>query len=315
MRPILLVFIVFSTICTAAQNGTIVSNVPFSFPEPTIERLERKVPELKSILSSVNFYRIAYISDGLRVKGYMAIPKKKGIFPCIIYNRGGNGEYGKITDTGFIMRGLGELAKAGYVIVASQYRGNDGGEGKEELGGTDLNDVYNLVPLLATLPQADTSRIGMFGWSRGGVMSYMALTKLKNIKAAVVGSAPPDLLKALEARPNFDTIYPRLIPGYVQNKTAVLEERSAFYFAEKMNKSTPLLILQGTGDQQNETDNVFDFLRKLYKIKHPYRSILYEGGQHSLIEHRQDYITQIINWFDAYVRDKKGWPSLEPHRD
>jgi len=57
---------------------------------------------------------------------------------------------------------LGRIATWGYVVAASQYRGNAGGQGKEEFGGADVDDVLNLIPLLESLPQADTTRIGMY---------------------------------------------------------------------------------------------------------------------------------------------------------
>jgi len=95
--------------------------------------------------------------------------------------------------------------RSGYVIVASQYRGNGGGEGKEEFGGKDVNDVLNLIPLLSNMPQADTARIGMFGWSRGSMMTYLALTKTTTIKAAVVGSGLTDLITSLKERPEPET--------------------------------------------------------------------------------------------------------------
>jgi dienelactone hydrolase len=72
------------------------------------------------------------------------------------------------------------------VVVGSQYRGAAGSEGKDEFGGADLNDVMNLLPLLEALPNADPSRIGMAGFSRGALMTYLALTKTDRIKAAVV---------------------------------------------------------------------------------------------------------------------------------
>jgi dipeptidyl aminopeptidase/acylaminoacyl peptidase len=211
---------------------------------------------------------------------------------------------------------LGELAKAGYVIVASQYRGNGGGEGKEEFGGADVNDVLNLIPLLSSVPQADTARIGMFGWSRGGMMTYIALTKTARIKAAVVGSGVADLIETTKERPVFDSVvYPKLIPNYASNKEGSLKERSAFYLAEKINKTTPILILQGTADWRVNSRQVIDLTKKFYEVKQPFRFILYEGGEHSLAEHRADYLTQMINWFNTYLRDGKRWPSLEPHGD
>jgi len=92
----------------------------------------------------------------------------------------------------------------------------------------------------------------------------------------------------------------------------LLKERSAVYFADKINKTTPILILQGTADWRVPTNQVLDLVNKFYQLKQPFRFILYEGGEHGVTEHRNDYMTQIINWFNAYLRDKKTWPSLEP---
>ena len=39
-------------------------------------------------LDSIEVYAITYLSDGLKVKGFMVKPKEKGNYPCIIYNRG-----------------------------------------------------------------------------------------------------------------------------------------------------------------------------------------------------------------------------------
>ena len=43
-------------------------------------------------LDSIEVYSLTYLSDGLKIKGYMAKPKKPGKYPCIIFNRGGNRE-------------------------------------------------------------------------------------------------------------------------------------------------------------------------------------------------------------------------------
>ncbi|GAB3171842.1 alpha/beta hydrolase family protein [Telluribacter humicola] len=302
-------------LCLSARSQTkkIIEQVPITLSTKSIDSLAKIAPRIRSILSTVDFYHITYLSDGLKVKGYLAVPRQAGTYPGIIYNRGGNKEFGKITDESFILRGLGDLSSKGYVIIASQYRGNDGGEGKEEFGGKDVNDILNLIPALAEVPKADTSRIGMFGWSRGGMMTYLALTRTSKIKAAVVGSGITDLVKLMESRPDFDEVYKDLIPGYTDIHSPVLKERSAVYVAEKISKATPILMLQGTADWRVPTDQVLDLVHKFHQIKQPFRFILYEGGQHSLIEHRADYLQQTINWFDTYLRDRKTWPNLENH--
>ena len=123
--------------------------------------------------------KITYLSDGLKVKGYLAYPvdNKSRKFPCIIWNRGGFRDNGAIDK--FTARGIfGQLAGWGYVIFASQYRGNAGGEGTEYSGGDDINDILNLAELAGEIPYADADRWGIEGWSRGGMMTALTTSRI-----------------------------------------------------------------------------------------------------------------------------------------
>ena len=139
-------------------------------------------------IDSIEIYVITYLSDGLRINGLLVKPKQKGEYPCVIFNRGGNRDFGSLNMAHGAIT-LGQIAKEGYVVIASQYRGNGGSEGNEEFGGDDVNDVTILPKVLKEIEGADTSKIGMYGWSRGGMMTYIALTKMSEIKAVVVGGA------------------------------------------------------------------------------------------------------------------------------
>ncbi len=296
-----------------AQNGSIVRQTKVSLPDTMLNRIAKSYPEIKSFNDSVNAYKITYLSDGLKVNGYLVMPKRPGIYPCIIYNRGGNREFGKLDhgDYGYYMA---QIASWGYVVVGSQYRGNDSSEGREEFGGKDVNDVLNLIPLLSHVKSADTSRIGMYGVSRGGMMTYISMRKTNRLKGAVVLSGITDLVKLIVTRPAMDTgVYQQLIPNYANEKTNQLEERSAVYFADKLCRTTPLLILQGTADWRVPTDQVLDLVDKLYKNKQPLRFTLFEGGSHGVDEFWDEVSQQTKIFLDRYVRDKLSWPSLTPH--
>jgi dipeptidyl aminopeptidase/acylaminoacyl peptidase len=312
MRYLILLLLFTISSFSWSQDGKIIEQSEYFYQDSLVKSIDKVVPGVQSAVGNVQFFHITYLSDGLKVKGYLALPKKPGKYPCIIFNRGGNREFGAITDE-LILWMLAKLTDAGYVIAASQYRGNAGGEGKEEFGGKDVNDVLNMIPMFSMVGKADTSRIGMFGWSRGGMMTYLALTKTTKIKAAVVGSGLTDLQKTIESRPEFDSLWVNLIPGFTTNKEEALNQRSATKFADKINKSTPILMLQGTADWRVPANQVLDLVNIFYRNKQPFRFILYEGGQHSLAEHRKDYSMQIENWFNNYLRDGKPWPSLEPH--
>src|SRR5690606_2960554 len=175
-------------------------------------------PVIRREIDSVNFYRITYLSDGLKVKAFMAEPKSGRKLPCLIVNRGGNREFSKWTEYS-VASVLGRYASWGYVVIASQYRGNDGGEGKEEFGGKDVHDVLNLLPLLNEIPKADTCRFGMKGTSRGGMMTYLAMKSTKRLKAAVVISGTADLFQNLSKRQQLEkNVFAELRPNCQQEK-------------------------------------------------------------------------------------------------
>jgi dipeptidyl aminopeptidase/acylaminoacyl peptidase len=87
--------------------------------------------------------RIMYVSDGLKVAGLMWRPRDQGMkkLPLLIYNRGGNRDFGRVPQ----WQAFPRFAADGFVVLASQYRGVDGGEGVGQFGGADINDVRNLL--------------------------------------------------------------------------------------------------------------------------------------------------------------------------
>ncbi|MBK9731018.1 MAG: prolyl oligopeptidase family serine peptidase [Chitinophagaceae bacterium] len=308
----LLLCFLLLTLTAHSQDGKIVSQTPYTIADSSIKKWIKNIPDLNAIINSIDFFSITYLSDGLKVKGYLAVPKKAGKYPAIIYNRGGNREFGALTD-GQLIRFLALTAGWGYVCIASQYRGNGGSEGKEEFGGKDVNDILNLIPCLSAIDKADTSRIGMWGWSRGGMMTYLALTKTNKIKAAIVGSGMADGFIQTKKRPEMDSVFMELAPGYLQNKDSVLKTRSAVYWADRICMTTPLLLLTGSADWRVSPEEQLEMVNKLYEIKHPLRFEFFEGGQHSLIEHFDEVNQAVKNFLDKYVRDGQPIPSLQPH--
>jgi dipeptidyl aminopeptidase/acylaminoacyl peptidase len=156
-----------------AQDGKIINKVPFILHDSTYSQVNNRDTALALKLRSIDFYRITYLSDGLKVTGYIAEPKEKGIYPCIISNRGGNTNFSQWNPFRIAFY-LGRMASWKYVVIASQYRGNDGGEGKEEFGGKDIDDVLNLIPSLSQLPTQILQELELKD-CRGGMMTYLAL--------------------------------------------------------------------------------------------------------------------------------------------
>lgn len=247
--------------------------------------------------SQIAVYDITYMSDGLRVKGYLAEPKAPGTYPAVIWNRGGNREYGLLHYSSLIVYALN-----GFVAVGSQYRGNGGGEGKEEFGGADVNDVLNLIPLLKSLPNVDTNKIGMVGYSRGGMMTYLALKEqtlrgTDDIKAACTVGGLADLFMSSEERPNLVTdVYVPLIGGSPSEVPQEYEARSATYWADKIN--VPLLIQHGEADWRVSVEQARKLAQELDIYDKVYKLITYPDDDHGLTGHNRG-LDEIFAWLSA----------------
>lgn len=311
-RSALLVLLVASG--AVAQDGTIAARDTVECDPSQRRFFEERIRRDGLVLDvdSVVVQRIAYVSDGLLVRGYLVEPVEGDSLPAVIFNRGGNREFGAINDTTALI-GLGPLAQHGYIVVASQYRGNAGGEGREEFGGADVDDVLNLIPLLDRHPRVDASRIGMYGWSRGGMMTYLALTRTDRIRGAVVGAGMADAFDAIAQRPEMEQVFAELVPRWATEREAALEARSAVRWPERLNKGTPLLLLQGSGDWRVDPHEGLAMATALYEAKHPVRFVLFEGGDHGLSEYRREVARLVFDWLDRYVRDRAPLPNLAPH--
>ncbi len=260
----------------------------------------------------VDVFGITYRSDGLRVKGFMLQPKEAGIYPCIIYNRGGSLDYGTLTHYVSSI-GLGELARlasAGYLIVASQYRGNGGGEGQEEYGGAEINDVLNLIPLLTSSAVADTSRIGIFGWSRGGAMTFQTLKRTNKIKVAAVGGAGTDYLAIAKNTPFLDKYWSEWVPGYVEDRISTLQQRSVIHWVDQLPRDVPVLLLHGNLDWKVKANLILELALEFEKYLIPYRLVMFDKGKHAIAEHRDEVFAQLTSWFHRYLRDRESLPDV-----
>ena len=290
-----------------------ISDTPI-YPRLTVEKNgQREWKEAYTYMDSIDIYRITYLSDGLKIRGLLVKPKKAGKYPCVIFNRGGNRDFGALK----IAHGaitLGRLAKEGYVVIASQYRGNGGSEGKEEFGGAEVNDIIILTEVLKEVEAADTTKIGMFGWSRGGMMTYIALTKTDKIKAAVVGGGVSDQFAGIKDRPEMESgVLAELIPDYAKNKEAELVKRSAVRWADQFPKNVPILMLHGNADWRVKPEQSLTLALEFEKYRIPYRLIIFEGGDHSLSEHKKEVNAQLVSWFDRFLKNGEALPDMKHH--
>jgi dienelactone hydrolase len=287
----------------ANNDGKIIEQSRFDLPayEQIPERFKtiysrEMVERIKGSLDP-ELIQIKYFSDGLKISGFIykprTIPDKK--FPLVIWNHGNIGAESTIGVENYNdFYEMYRLASEGFVVIASQYRGIGGSEGKDEVGGADLDDVMNLFPLARSLGYVDMDRVFLWGFSRGALMTLQAIKRGAPIKAAVVVGAPTDTVEALK-NPATERFYRTIWPDFDKRRDEHAANRSPVLWADKI--TMPLLIIHGGADQGLPPRQAWKLAEKLDELGGLYELIIYARDDHEVSRNAEDRLRRTIDWF------------------
>jgi dipeptidyl aminopeptidase/acylaminoacyl peptidase len=255
--------------------------------------------------------RITYRSDGLKVIGYLWIPadaRAGDRLPLLVFHRGGALEDSKLRpNTQF---GFDRFVRAGFVVIGTQYRGNDGGEGREEFGGAEVRDVLAVLRVGQALPYVDPQRVYALGYSRGGMMALLAARAGAPYRAIATVGAPTDLRGATAAGAaggsapdprSASTLATarRLIPGFDADPDAALRARSAIVWADEI--AAPVLVMHGGADPiVSAKVHAEPFAARLRALGKTHELVVYEGDTHGLQISGRERDERILEWFRRF---------------
>lgn len=297
-----------------AFDPRILENVPFvphdfetlkrAYPVGSVdEHIHAATAKMLNRVEDVSIRRIRYAVDKVEVTGVLLEPKdyQPGKHPIMVFNRGGNGEYGMVA-TPLILRYMLPFARQGYLVVASNYRGNDGGTGQEEFGGADVQDVLTLLDITQHHPGWDGKNRFMFGASRGGMMTYLSIKHGAPLSAAATFGGVSDIAEAAKHRPDMiEKVYAKRFPNFTGDLQEEYVKRSAVLWPEAL-ASVPLLMAHGTADSTVLPGQSEALDAALTRIDAPHKLVLYEGGNHPLSTHLEEWLNEVTEWFRAYTR-------------
>jgi dipeptidyl aminopeptidase/acylaminoacyl peptidase len=242
--------------------------------------------------------RVTYRSDGLDVYAYLyrpAVPPGNQTLPVAVYNRG---SYIRDDFSPEVLMLANRLARQGFLVVAPMLRGSGGAQGRDEMGGADLHDVLNIVPVIRELPYADPTRLFLYGESRGGIMSLLAARDGFPARAIAVWGAITDFRLYLNEDSATRRLAPTIWPDFPANEAAILESRSAMRWPEKIN--VPVLLMNGGADTQVSPLYAIQFAAALAKLGKPYELKIFHGENHIATRRAQERDDDAVRWFRRF---------------
>ena len=285
----------------------------------------RAIYEEARIQTDFQILDITYSSDGIPVRGLLIKPNRPGNhkWPAIIFNRGGNGDYGRIGNYGVPCKqeddsclyrvSLYLLAKEGFVVIASDYRFHGPTAKRDEWGGVEVDDILNLFPALNSLDFVDPERLYMFGQSRGGTMTYIALKRGAPVKAAAVIAGPSELSRDTKAFIHGDWFVngnewfdgaAKVWPDYEHRADEYYRARSAASWADQIN--VPVLVMHSRTDRLVPVMQSLRMAMALQEANKVYALHIYDSDGHLLPRNLEDRNRRIIDWFNQFGANGSG---------
>ncbi|MFN8398774.1 MAG: alpha/beta fold hydrolase [Anaerolineales bacterium] len=278
-------------------------------------------------------YLIQYPSDGLTITGVLQIPKVgQAPYPVIIMNHGFFSRYVYYSGDG-TDRAADFLNRRGYLTVSSDYRSWGESDTAESLFYSgQVIDVINLMNALASIPEADTSRMGMWGHSMGGGITAKVLTIVDDrIKAAVLyssvsadfadvigrwgpGCVGDVLIGEATYGCNSSDILPLSLPAELTasyfdatSDPVMLQAVSPLYHFDLVQ--APIQIAYGTADGKTSAGTPPDWSKKMYDafVKAGVNAEIfgYQGEEHSFIgDPWFVFMAKTQVFFDEYVKQE-----------
>ncbi len=230
-------------------------------------------------------------TDGVDLSGFIMKPHnfdphKK--YPVIVFGYGGPGSQMVLNRWGMggafrhLQRVLWHqyMTEQGYLVFCVDNRGT-GGKGKafKNLAYGDLSkwavaDQIEGAKHLASLPYVDPARIGFWGWSGGGYLTCMMLTRGGDyFKTGVAVASVSDFR-------NYDTIWTERYMGLLSDNKAGYDAANVLEYANGLKGN--LLLIHGTGDDNVHPGNTLQFVDKLVALNKPFDLMLYPNRNHRI---------------------------------
>ena len=246
---------------------------------------------LRETVSKLNIRTPEWFSydtpDGISLDGWMIKPPDFDAskqYPVLMFCYGGPGDQQVLNQWGF-----GDffnymwhqmLAQNGYIVACVDNRGT-GARGRDfrtvtygDLGKYETIDQVAAAQYLGSLAYVDAGRIGIWGWSYGGYLTSLCMTKGKGAFKMGIAVAPVTNWRF------YDTIYTERYLKTPQQNPGGYDNNSPLNFARDLQGK--LLLVHGTGDDNVHFQNTVEMVDALITANKDFDVAFYPNRNHGI---------------------------------
>ncbi|MGH9874008.1 MAG: prolyl oligopeptidase family serine peptidase [Pyrinomonadaceae bacterium] len=199
------------------------------------------------------------------------------------------------------------LAANGFAVLQPNFRGSTGKglafaqANKNTWGKGDYEDCMSGVDAMIANGIADPDRLGAFGWSYGGYMTFWILTQTDRFKAVSPGAGLSNIYSMYSQND-----IQRYLRWFYSDKspweaTELYWDRSPMKYIK--NVKTPTMIMHGQVDTRVPIAQAQEFYMALKEMKVPVEFVVYPRENHGFTEprHQMDRVRRYVWFFSKYL--------------
>jgi dipeptidyl aminopeptidase/acylaminoacyl peptidase len=199
------------------------------------------------------------------------------------------------------------LSANGFAVLQPNFRGSTGKglrfaqANKNTWGKGDYEDCMTGVDAMIANGIADPDRLGAFGWSYGGYMTFWILTQTDRFKAVSPGAGLANIYSMYSQND-----IQRYLRWFYSDKapwdaTDLYWDRSPMKYIK--NVKTPTMIMHGQVDTRVPLAQAQEFYMALKEMKVPVEFVVYPRENHGFTEprHQMDRVRRYVKFFAKYL--------------
>lgn len=265
---------------------------------------------LKTLPPKLLEANVTYTSGTLRINAFTVRPDVAGRLPALILNHGG-------TDgvTWAAKERARDLARAGYAVFASAYRGEGGSDGTIEIAAGEVSDVLEGMQWFSKQSYVDASRIGMLGSSHGALIGLLAAARDPRLKALVFAYGVADIYAwyaylVQSKQLGTDAITRRVYGNGPADKPQNFLQRHGLRVVPQLPSTMPILIQQGELDVTVPPAQARALAAELTRFKKPFTLEVYPNSAHGFVTAREAVIKRFGADSVQALESQRAWRQI-----